>query len=213
MTSSPDHKTLAQPGPRAHGDHAATEHTAYLGLGSNLDDRVALLGAAVSRLRALVPALRVVAVSSLYDTAPQLVTEQPRFLNLVAEVRTTLDPEALLRAAKRIEADLGRVPGQRYGPRRIDVDILLYDDLVYQSDDLTIPHPRLAERAFALLPLAELAPERMHPVLGLSVGALAQARAEEADQNVRRVRRLSEVPGVGGGRDHPPVAASPEPGV
>lgn len=168
----------------------ALARTAYLGLGSNLDDRVALLGAAVQTLRALAPALVITAVSSLYDTAPQLVTEQPRFLNLVVEARTTLDPEALLRAAKRIEADLGRIPGPRYGPRRIDIDVLLYDDLVTRSADLVIPHPRLAERAFALFPLAELAPTRIHPTLGTSLRALAKALDGVNGQDVRRVGTL-----------------------
>lgn len=188
MASQQPASQLASARPTPPAD--APAHTVYLGLGSNLDDRVALLGAAIQALGALAPALVVTAVSSVYDTAPQLVTDQPRFLNLDVEARTTLDPEALLRATKRIEADLGRAPGPRYGPRRIDIDVLLFDDVVWQSADLVIPHPRLAERAFALLPLAELAPARVHPTHGRSLQALAEALDA---QDVRRLGSLSTV--------------------
>lgn len=172
---------------------ASCEHVVYLGLGSNLGDRAAHLGRAIRALRALGPVLRVYAVSSLYDTAPQLVREQPRFLNIAVEARTSLSPEALLVAIKEIERRLGRVPGRRYGPRPIDIDILLYDDLIVTSEDLTIPHPRLTERAFALLPLAEIAPRVRHPSERATIAGLVSrlARAED-DQDVRQVGRLSE---------------------
>ncbi|MBF6592357.1 MAG: 2-amino-4-hydroxy-6-hydroxymethyldihydropteridine diphosphokinase [Ktedonobacterales bacterium] len=164
-----------------HADPAAAAHRVYLGLGSNLGDRDALLRAA---LRALAPAVDILRVSSVYDTAPMLVTEQPRFHNLVAEGTTRLDALALLRATQRVEAALGRRPGPRYGPRPMDIDLLLYDDLVLATPELTVPHPRMAERAFVLAPLAELVPERTHPVLGAAIATLLR-RLGPAD-----VRRL-----------------------
>lgn len=153
----------------------------YLGLGSNLGDREAHLRRGVEALGECVSADR---VSSVYDTAPLLMTDQPRFHNLAVRGRTALAPHDLLRFVKRVEAAVGREPGgMRYGPRVLDVDILIYDDLVLTTPELTIPHPRLAERAFALAPLAEIAPELRHPVLGRSVGQLLAALG---DADVRR---------------------------
>jgi len=148
------------------------EHLVYLGLGSNLGDRDTLLRAALTRLEQNV---RVRRVSSVWDTAPLLVTDQPRFHNIVAEGLTTLDPFALLGVAKAIEEALGRAPGPRYGPRPIDIDILLYDDLALTTPTLTIPHARLSERAFALAPLAEIAPHAWHPTLRSEARALILA--------------------------------------
>ena len=144
----------------------------YLGLGSNLGDRDALLRAAVERLR---PVVTVTAVSSIYDTAPLLVTDQPRFHNAVLAGTTTMEPLELLRTAKAIERDLGRVPGRRYGERSIDIDLLLYDDLSLHGDELTLPHLRIAERAFVLAPLAEIAPGQTLPVLGATPEELLRA--------------------------------------
>jgi len=168
---------------RARGTpHEGTsEHLVYLGLGSNMGDRDALLRAALARLSDVV---RVTRVSSVWDTAPMLVTDQPRFHNAVAEGWTRLDPLALLRAIKRIERELGRVPGPRYGPRPVDIDILLYDDLMLETPELTIPHARLAERAFALAPLAEIAPHAWHPGLKREAKDLANA-APQGD--IRRI--------------------------
>ena len=150
-------------GAASSGTPAAPErHAVYLALGSNLGDRDALLRAAVERLRAVVT---VTAVSSIYDTAPMLVTDQPRFHNAVLGGTTALEPLALLRAAKAIERELGRVQGPRYGPRSIDIDLLFYDDLRMHGDELTLPHPRIAERAFVLTPLTEIAPGQTLPVL------------------------------------------------
>ncbi len=157
------------------------EHVVYLGLGSNMGDRDTLLRAA---LTALAEVARITRVSSVWDTAPMLVEDQPRFHNIVAQALTPLDPLPLLHAIKRIERALGREAGPRSGPRPIDIDILLYDDLSLTNPELTIPHERLAERAFALEPLAEIAPDVRHPVLGLDARTLA-AQAPASD-----VRRL-----------------------
>lgn len=162
-----------------------TTHTAYLGLGSNLGDRAATLRAAVNALAAH---LRISAVSSLYDTAPQLVTDQPRFLNAALAGTTALEPLALLRAVKAVETALGRVPGPRYGPRALDIDLLLVDDLILDTPELILPHPRLAERAFALLPLAEIAPALCLPPGGTTIADLARAVAGTGD--VRRIGPL-----------------------
>jgi 2-amino-4-hydroxy-6-hydroxymethyldihydropteridine diphosphokinase len=177
-------------------------HTVYLGLGSNLGDRAAALRAAVD---ALAPEVAVARVSSAYDTAPQLVADQPRFLNAAVAGRTALDPVALLRHVKRVEAALGRVPGPRYGPRAVDIDLLLVDDLVLLTPELTLPHPRLPERAFALVPLAEIAPALRHPVLGATVAELAAVVAGTGD--VRRVGPLvrpSSMPYNAGESGHTP---------
>jgi 2-amino-4-hydroxy-6-hydroxymethyldihydropteridine diphosphokinase len=166
-----------------HADHShpserrPSEHLVYLGLGSNLGERDALLRGALERLA---PDVRVTRVSSIWDTAPLLITDQPRFHNAVVEGLTTLEPLALLRLLKGIERALGRQPGPRYGPRPVDIDILLYDDLILDTPELTIPHPRLAERAFALAPLAEIAPHVWHPALGRDAASLA-AVAPPAD--------------------------------
>ena len=131
---------------------------AYVGLGSNLGDREALLRASLVALESD-PAIEVVAVSSFRETEPVGYLDQPRFLNAVAALETTLAPRALLERLLAIERGLGRVrEGPRFGPRPIDLDLLLHGDAVVAEPRLTVPHPRLHERRFVLEPLAELAP-------------------------------------------------------
>jgi 2-amino-4-hydroxy-6-hydroxymethyldihydropteridine diphosphokinase len=134
--------------------------TVYLGLGSNLGDRRQNLERAIALLDQT-PGVRVSRVSSQRVTPPFGVKDQPEFLNAVVEADVDLDPPALLAAVKGIEAAMGRVPTYRWGPRLIDIDILLYDRLRWESPELTIPHPGLLERPFVTEPLAELAPERL----------------------------------------------------
>jgi 2-amino-4-hydroxy-6-hydroxymethyldihydropteridine diphosphokinase len=147
--------------------------TVYLGLGANIGNREANLRMA---LRGLTRMARVEAVSSLYETDPiGSVQDQPAFYNAVCRVETGLEPESLLRFLKTLEHEIGRRPGgPAGGPRPIDLDILLYDDRVHESADLTIPHSRLTERAFVLVPLAEIAPHARHPSSGRTISALAQ---------------------------------------
>jgi 2-amino-4-hydroxy-6-hydroxymethyldihydropteridine diphosphokinase len=144
----------------------------YLALGANLGDRRANLAAAVARLREQVT---VDALSSLYETEPAYVSDQPRFLNAVLRGRTALDPMALLAFVKGIERALGRVAGPRFGPRVVDIDLLLYGDETIDTPDLTIPHPRMAERPFVLVPLAEIAPDLVPPGWDKSIGERAGA--------------------------------------
>lgn len=140
----------------------------YLALGSNLGDRLANLRAAISALEAA--GVRILRRSFAWQTPP-VPADQPPFLNAALMVETTHPPEALLDELKRIEHALGRRPGRRWGPRPIDLDILLYDDLAIETPRLTIPHPRLAERAFVLAPLSEVADGPL-PVLGESANTL-----------------------------------------
>ncbi len=138
----------------------------YIALGTNLGDRERNLREAEEHLRRKVT---LTGESSIYETEPWGVLDQPRFLNKVVRGKTALDPTALLQFLKTIEQEMGRTPTVRYGPRLIDLDILLYDDESIELPDLVIPHPRIAERRFVLVPLAELAPDLMHPVIKLAI--------------------------------------------
>ena len=138
----------------------------YLALGSNLGDRVANLENA---RKALAPKVTLIRESPIYVTPPWGYTDQPDFLNQVIEVETLLHPIPLLHKLKEIEADMGREATFRNGPRIIDLDILFYGQEVYKGELLQIPHPRLQERAFVLVPLNDLAPDFVHPVLNESV--------------------------------------------
>lgn len=141
-------------------------HTAYLALGSNLDDRLGNLRKAAA---ALAPQVIVQRASPVYQTAPWGILDQPDFLNQALEVKTELSPVDLLARIKEIEAALGRAQTIRYGPRRIDLDILFYEDQVIDLPFLQVPHPRLHERTFVLAPLADLAPDLRHPQTGKTV--------------------------------------------
>jgi 2-amino-4-hydroxy-6-hydroxymethyldihydropteridine diphosphokinase len=139
---------------------------AYVGLGANLGDREAMLRSALEQLRAE-PDVRVTAVSTFLDTAPVGLVDQPRFLNAVAAVETDLGARGLLDRLLGIERRLGRTrAGPRFGPRTIDLDLLLYDDEQIDEPGLQVPHPRLHERLFALEPLAELDPDLILPGRG-----------------------------------------------
>ncbi len=138
----------------------------FISLGTNLGDRLAHLHAA---LDSLAPDVRIIRQSPVYETPAWGYEDQGPFLNMVVEGETQLEPLALLARLKQLESELGRTPSFRWGPRLIDMDILFYDERVLDTPELTIPHPRLPERAFVLVPLADLAPEWKHPVLGKTV--------------------------------------------
>ncbi len=142
------------------------KHTVYLALGSNLGDREQNLKEAIASLS---PQMVVKAKSHIYETLPWGYEDQPKFLNQVLEAQTYLEPEPLLKHLKRLEIALGRKASFRNGPRLIDIDILFYDDLVLDTPLLTIPHPRLHERGFVLLPMMDIAPDLVHPVMKKSV--------------------------------------------
>jgi 2-amino-4-hydroxy-6-hydroxymethyldihydropteridine diphosphokinase len=143
-----------------------------LGLGTNLGDRDRNLTAART---SLLPEVRPLRASSVYETPPWGVLDQPHFLNQALEAETDLPPLHLLAYLKDLEVELGRLPAERYGPRLIDLDILFYDDLVLDTPELTIPHPRISERAFVLAPLANLAPDLVHPLEKKTIVELLEA--------------------------------------
>ncbi|HJZ49766.1 MAG TPA: 2-amino-4-hydroxy-6-hydroxymethyldihydropteridine diphosphokinase [Roseiflexaceae bacterium] len=169
----------------------AQPHIIYLALGANLGDRGASLREAVERLG---DAVAVERMSSVYETEPAYLRDQPRFLNMALRGRTALGPHELLAVLKRIERDMGRAAGPRFGPRVIDLDILLYDDLTLATPDLSIPHPRMAERPFVLTPLAEIAPDLVPPGFDRSVGAQAAIIRGNGDV-LMRMGDLADVEG------------------
>ena len=138
----------------------------YLALGTNLGDRMENLRRAIA---ALSPKIRVTALSSVYETPPWGYTDQPAFLNMALTGEAEGEPPALIAFLKNLETELGREKTFRNGPRLIDMDILFYEDLIFNQADLIIPHPRLQERAFVLVPLKDIAPNLMHPVLKRTV--------------------------------------------
>ncbi len=158
----------------------------YLSLGSNVGDRAAQLRNAIARLGA---AGRVVAQSSLYETEPVEFTEQPWFLNCAVALETDTTPQQLMAAILGIEEEMGRKRVQKKGPRTIDIDILIFGNMIVKSKRLTIPHPAMQHRRFVLEPLAEIAPEAVHPVFNKTIRELRDALPE--GQSVRRVASSS----------------------
>jgi 2-amino-4-hydroxy-6-hydroxymethyldihydropteridine diphosphokinase len=154
----------------------------YLGLGGNLGDPRENIEAAVLKLRRA--GMRIVRKSSIYRTEPVGFARQPWFLNQVIAIRTDLSPWKLLAEAKAIEVELGRRPGPRNRPRPIDIDILLAEGTILRTAHLEIPHPRLPERRFALVPLVEIAPDHVHPILKKSIRSILR-RCPDKSQVVR----------------------------
>ena len=144
----------------------------YIGIGSNLGIRQENCFRAIEILEKR--GIKVQKKSSLYETEPWGVKDQPRFINMVVQIETTLEPNDLLRVLKDIEKEIGRQDSFRWGPRMIDLDILLFNALVLNEKDLQIPHPYLHEREFVLRPLSEIAPDVMHPVFHMSIYKLTQ---------------------------------------
>jgi 2-amino-4-hydroxy-6-hydroxymethyldihydropteridine diphosphokinase len=144
-------------------------HTTYLALGSNLGDR---LGNLETAIQGMPPGIHVLKRSSIYETPPWGFEDQPVFLNMVLQAETQFSPWKLLNFLKKLESAMGRQATFRNGPRLIDIDILFYDHLISEQSGLVIPHARLTERAFVLVPLAEIAPYLMHPLLQVTIQEL-----------------------------------------
>ncbi|UXS67674.1 2-amino-4-hydroxy-6-hydroxymethyldihydropteridine diphosphokinase [Staphylococcus chromogenes] len=149
---------------------------AYLGLGSNIGDREQQLKEAIERLQ-LEAHIEVKRVSSMYETKPVGYVEQPDFLNLCVQVQTTLEPEELLDRCLSIEQALHRVRKERWGPRTMDIDVLLYGDSIIETKRLTVPHPRMTERAFVIIPLNEIASQVVEPRSQQTIQSLVQPDA------------------------------------
>lgn len=160
---------------------------AYLGLGSNLGDRQKYLAQALERLRGI-EGIEVKAVSAVYETDPVGDPDQPMYLNAAVRVETALTAKQLLKACLAIEKSMGRVRTERWGSRNIDIDLLVYENSVVSTRDLTIPHPLLHEREFVLRPLADIDPDLVHPVLFETVRDMLAA--VESTGGVRRMEDI-----------------------
>ena len=149
-----------------------------IALGTNIGDRAVNLATALESLMAFVTEIE---RSPIYESAPKYVTDQPMFLNMVARGRTALDAQNFLAALKSVETEMGREPGVRNGPRLIDMDIVYYGDAVINTPTLTVPHPRLRERAFVLRPVSDIDPDRRDPVSGSTVRQMLAALSDGDD--------------------------------
>jgi 2-amino-4-hydroxy-6-hydroxymethyldihydropteridine diphosphokinase len=144
-------------------------HTVFIALGSNIGDRKENLQVAIDSLQ---PEVQLLQCSPVYETPPWGYLDQPKFLNQVIKAETNLTPTDLLKYLKAIESQVGRLETFRYGPRLIDLDLLFYDEEIIDLPPLIVPHPRMEKRAFVLKPLADLAPEFVHPLLNIPVADL-----------------------------------------
>jgi 2-amino-4-hydroxy-6-hydroxymethyldihydropteridine diphosphokinase len=144
---------------------------AYIGFGSNLGEREEICRKAISLLDKT-DGIKVEAVSSFFETEPVGFETQPTFINGAARIQTLLSPDELFSQMRRIEGELGRITKFKWGPRYIDLDLLLFDDLILDEEELTVPHPLMHKRRFVLMPLAEIAPEARHPRLGKTIDEL-----------------------------------------
>ncbi len=160
---------------------------AFIGLGSNLGQREDFIERAVAAL-AQTPSVVVLQRSELYETEPVGVVDQPWFVNAVVEIETDLSPRELLGVCQQIERSLGRHP--RPGPREIDLDILLYDDMIVNEPDLQIPHAQMHRRRFVLVPLSEIAPTAVHPILHQTVAQLLQGLDDSKEVNPLRPQKF-----------------------
>ena len=154
-------------------------HRVFLGLGSNIGERQDFLNRAAAEIARL-PGGRLIWCSSVYETEPYGNAAQGKFLNAVAEIETPLGPPLLMEEVKRIEKSVGRTPSARWGPREIDIDILLYDGLVHAGEGVEVPHPDMERRKFVLVPLREIAPDLIHPVSGMTVSEMADACRDDS---------------------------------
>ncbi len=163
-------------------------YNAFLGLGSNVGERQKFLNQAVLELKKLANT-KIVCASAIYETEPYGKTDQAKFLNAALEIETILTPPELVKEVKAIEERLGRTPTEKWGPREIDIDILLYDGLVHDDETIKVPHPELENRRFVLVPLREIAPDIVHPVSGMTISELAGA-CKDAGRVVRTSHRI-----------------------
>jgi 2-amino-4-hydroxy-6-hydroxymethyldihydropteridine diphosphokinase len=154
-------------------------YSAFLGLGSNLGQREKHLNTAVAELKRM-RSSRLVWTSNVYETDPVGKISQPKFLNACVEMETELSPGDLHAETKSMEARLGRTSTERWGPREIDVDILLYDGVVFDKDGVTVPHPEMEHRRFVLVPLNDIAADLVHPVTGLTVAEMLKACKDQS---------------------------------
>jgi 2-amino-4-hydroxy-6-hydroxymethyldihydropteridine diphosphokinase len=188
---------------------------AFIGLGANLGDRMETLGAAVEQL-AREPGFLLRATSRVYETEP-LGPPQPRYLNAVVRIGTLLSPRVTLRRLLEIEELLGRVRREHWGSREIDLDLLLYGDRIVAEGALRVPHPHLHERAFALVPLAEIAPDAYHPQMARSAAEMLAALPESDRAGIRLLgpvrRAVQEPEPEGGSGGSPPPLPDPFPTV